>query len=109
MPELTQTVEPSLEATLAPLLETRAVLKQNEKTIAQALEAVNDDIKTALVQAGVFEITVDGHRAVLDMERQKSTLDKTKLLEQGVTTDQIKAATKVSTHIQLDVYKAKAE
>jgi hypothetical protein len=108
--ELTQSVEPTLEATLSPLLERRLQLKATEALTKRELETVNDEIKNALVQAGELDVVVDGQRVTLDMEREKSTLDKQRLLELGVSTEQIKRATKVSTYVQLDVRKAaKAE
>lgn len=110
MPELTQTVEPSLEAILGPLVERRQSLKAEISSSEAAIDELNDEIKTTLVQAGVLEVVVAGHKVTLDPEREKSTLDKRLLLEQGVTTEQLKRATKVSTFVQLDVRKAgKAE
>lgn len=110
MPELTQTVEPSLEATLLPLLESRQKLKAVEAAAKAEIDKINDDIKNALIQADTLDIVVAGQRVTLDLEREKSTLDKQRLLEVGVSTEQIQKATKTSTYVQLDVRKAaKAE
>ena len=106
MPELKQTVEPSLETTLRPLLEQRQIAKHQIAALEHELDDVNDAIKNTLIQAGELDIIVDGQRVTLDLERSKSSLSAHALLEQGVTTDQIQKATKVTTHIQLDVRKA---
>lgn len=106
---LTQTAALSLEQILSPLLERRQTLKAAENLAKAEIDATNDEIKNALVQAGELDVVVDGQRVTLDMERQKSSLNVQRLLELGVSTEQIQKATKVSTYVQLDVRKAKAE
>jgi hypothetical protein len=97
----------SLEQVLAPLVDTRQELKAQITLLEAQVDAINDNIKTTLVTAGELEVSVPGYTVTLDMEAQKSSLDKQKLVQAGVTTEQIKRATKVTTYIKLDVRKQK--
>lgn len=94
---------PSLETALAPLVETRQALKAQVAALEAQIDSINDDIKTTLVNAGELEVLAAGHKVTLNMAAERTTLDKQKLLEQGVTTEQIKKATKTTTSILLNV------
>lgn len=107
--DLKLTNDVSLEAVLAPLVDTRQELKARIAALDAQVESINDEIKTTLVNAGELEVRVGDMNVVLDMEAEKASLDKQKLLEAGVSTDQIKKATKVTTYIKLDVRKAAKE
>jgi hypothetical protein len=104
--ELTQSVEPTLESILSPLVAARTEAKQKIAALEKAVDNINDSIKTALVHADTLEVVVDGQRVTLDLEREKSSLNVQRLLELGVSTEVIQKATKVTTHMQLDVRKA---
>lgn len=105
--DLKLTTEASLETILTPLVETRQELKAQIAKLEAQVDSINDEIKTTLVNAGELEVSAAGHKLTLDMEAEKSSLDKQKLVEQGVTTEQIKKATKVTTYIRLDIRKVK--
>jgi hypothetical protein len=105
--DLKLTTDASLAAILAPLVDTRQELKAQIAQLEAHVDSINDEIKTTLVNAGELEVTAAGHKITLDMEAEKSSLDKQKLVEAGVSTDQIKKATKVTTYIKLDVRKVK--
>lgn len=93
----------TLEETLTPLVTTRQELKAQIARLEAQVDSINDGIKTTLVNAGELEVVAAGHKVTLNMAAERSTLDKQKLLEQGVTTEQIKKATKVTTSILLNV------
>ncbi len=101
--DLKLTANLSLEEILTPLVTTRQDLKAQIAALEKQTDNINDDIKTTLANAGVTEIEVAGHKVTLNLASERSTLDKQKLLEQGVTTDQIKAATKTTTSVLLNV------
>lgn len=105
--DLKLTAAPTLEQALSPLVTERQELKAQIAKLEAQVDSINDDIKTTLVNAGELEAVVEGHKLVLDMEAEKSSLDKRLLFEQGVTAEQIKRATKVTTYIKLDVRKVK--
>jgi hypothetical protein len=98
--ELSQVVELSLEEQI--LL--RQNLSEMQKEIGRQLEAANTAIKAEMEEQGLTEATAGDYQAVLSL-RDRSTLDKTELISQGVTTEQIKRATKIATYLQLDVRK----
>lgn len=113
--ELKQSVEPTLEQLLTPFVEQRQLLKGEISSREKQVDKLNDMIKTALVSAGLepdaekhLKVVVAGHEVDLDLESEKNTLDKQKLLELGVTTEQLKAATKLTTSLKLDVRKVKS-
>lgn len=107
--ELKQTVEPDLATILSPKLARRQELKAQITMMEAECDAINDEIKTELVTHGELTAAVDGFNVTLTMDAKKDTLDKHKLLEQGVTTDQLKAATKTTTFVKLDIRKAAKE
>jgi len=100
---LNLTTVTSLETAITPLVETRQELKAKVAALEAQIDSINDDIKTTLVNAGELEVLAAGHKVTLNMAAERSTLDKQRLLELGVTTDQIKAATKTTTSIVLNV------
>lgn len=103
MPNLTQTTSPTIEQRL----ETRARLAAMRAEIDKQLDAENGAIKDYLMDAGLETVDAGDYTATLSINT-RSTLDKTLLIDQGVTTDQIKRATKTSTFAKLDVRKKKA-
>jgi hypothetical protein len=96
--ELVNTPLLNLEARV----ENRQRLTAMKKEIEKQLDAETDAIKNELAAMGLDELEV-GNRLVTLQIRDRSTLDKTELISLGVTTDQIKRATKISTYLQLDV------
>lgn len=96
-------IEPSLALTLAPLIEQRQALKAQAAALEHDIDAINDAIKTALVNSGELEVSAAGHKVTLNMEAEKSSLDKRLLLQNGVTTEQIQKSTKITTYMKLDV------
>jgi uncharacterized protein YwgA len=101
--DLKLTTDATLEAVLSPLVITRQDLKARIAALESQVDSINDDIKTTLANAGITEIEVENHKITLNLASERSTLDKRKLLEQGVTTDQIKAATNITTSVLLNV------
>lgn len=91
---------------LQTLILERQGLDDEAKTIKKKLDKVNAEIKDAMIDAGIENAEAGDWEAVLSV-RDKSTLDKAALIHEGVSTDQIFKATKVSTYIQLDVRKKK--
>jgi 2-hydroxychromene-2-carboxylate isomerase len=96
--ELVNTPLLNLEARV----ENRQRLTAMKKEIEKQIDTETDAIKNELAAMGVDELEV-GNRLVTLQIRDRSTLDKTELISLGVTTDQIKRATKISTYLQLDV------
>ena len=102
MPELNASPSTTIESRL----ENRIRLAAMRAEIDAQLEAENDAIKEYLIDAGLDTVAVGDYTATLSINT-RSTLDKTALVEAGVTTDQIKRATKTSTFAKLDVRKKK--
>jgi hypothetical protein len=105
--DLKLTTDATLEQVIAPLVDTRQALKAQITALEAQVDSINDEIKTTLVNAGELEIVAAGHKVTLTMDAEKSTLDKQALVKSGVTTEQIKRATKVTTYIKLDIRKQK--
>ena len=102
MPQLTQTVGLTLEERL----ENRARLAAMKTEIEKQLDAENASIKEMLYDLPEQRFETDDYTATVTVS-SRQTLDKMKLIEQGVTTDQIKAATTTSVFDKLDVRKKK--
>jgi hypothetical protein len=84
-------------------LEQRQHLVMQIKTLTAELDPLNDYIKAEMIRLGVDVIDeFDNWTPTLTVKERK-TLDKVELVQQGVTTAQIERATKVSTYVQLDV------
>jgi hypothetical protein len=86
---LSLTVEPL--PTLTQRAEQLLALKTD---LEAALEQAKSDLKELVVENGGDPIIVGDKRVSLDIMPGRQTLDKQKLVEQGVTTDIILAATK---------------
>lgn len=99
-------MEQVIENTPLPNLEARVENRQRlslmKKEIEKQIEADTEAIKDELAALGLDETEVGDYKVTLSV-RDRATLDKTELISQGVTTEQIKRATKVSTYLQLDV------
>lgn len=83
-------------------IENRQRLVQMKKEIEKQIDAETETIKDSMMAAGLENYDAGDFEAKLTV-RDRSTLDKTELVSQGVTTEQIARATKVSTYVQLDV------
>lgn len=105
MPNLQQL--PTTEQSLNLYLEQRAKLAAMKQEIEKQLDAANAEIKALLLDCDGQRFEGQDFTATLVISTRES-LDKTKLLEAGVSTAQIKAATKTSTFDKLDVRKRKA-
>jgi len=97
--------------TLAPTLQDRVLNRQRLAADIAKLKTEMDDeseaIKNEMMRLGLETLTdIPGWTPTLSV-RERSTLDKTELISQGVSTAQIKAATKTSTYTQLDVREKK--
>lgn len=99
-PELN--VSPEVGLTLEEHILLRQHLSEMKKELEKQLEAENDIIKGEMEEKGLTEVEAGDYAAVLSV-RERSTLDKTELISMGVTTEQIKRATKVAMYLQLDV------
>jgi hypothetical protein len=104
-----QTVEPDLATILAPKLARRQELKAQITLMEAECDGINDEIKTTLVTNDTLSVLVEGYNVTLTLDAKKDSLDKHKLLEEGVTMAQLKAATKTSTFTKLDIRKAAAK
>ena len=100
--DLSQVVELNLDAQIA----LRQKLSEMKKEIEKQLNTANEAIKVEMEEQGLTVAGEGDYEAVLSL-RDRSTLDKTELISQGVTTEQIKNATKIATYLQLDVRKRK--
>jgi hypothetical protein len=83
-------------------LETRQALALQKKDIEQRMDRESEFIKAEMIRLGVDSVEVGDWVPTLSVKERK-TLDKVELVQQGVTTAQIERATKVSTYVQLDV------
>ena len=96
---------PALE--LVATIEDRQRLIGMKKEIEAQIDAHTATIKAELIAVGQDTYDAGDYTATLTV-RERATLDKTELISQGVTTEQIKRATKVSTYVQLDIRARKA-
>jgi hypothetical protein len=111
MPELTQApnLEPTIEQTIEPLVLQRAEIKARLDAVQQELDAVNGEISGTMLREGVRNLRVAGFSLTYESEAEKNTLDKTKLVELGVSTDVIAKATKKTTYARFDVRELKSK
>ena len=96
--DMEQTLSLELTATIENRQKLLGMKKEIERQIDLDTKAIKDVMEAAcedVYEAGDYTATLT--------VRERATLDKTELISQGVTTEQIKRATKVSTYVQLDV------
>lgn len=105
---MTMKLATSLELELAQRLETRARLALMLKEIQAQLDTENEAIKDYMIEAELQTLAAGGYTASLSVQTRQS-LDKVKLVDAGVTIDQIKVATTTTTFAKLDVRKQKEE
>lgn len=103
MPNLT----PALGLTIEERIEHRQRLTAMKAEIEKQIDAETEAIKSHLIDNDLMSLDAGEFTASLTI-RNRETLDKARLIDQGVTTAQIRAATKSSTYAQLDVRKKKA-
>jgi hypothetical protein len=89
--KLTQTVAPTLDLQLQ--LEQLTVLKQQMDTLKEDIDDIKSDIEADLHARGVSEIVVGDQKIALIEVAGRSSIDRMRLLEAGVTSAQILAAT----------------
>lgn len=88
-------------------VDNRQRLVAMQKEITRQIDVETDCLKNELAALGIDAIDVGTHVVTLQV-RDRKTLDKGALIEQGVTVAQIERATKTSTYTQLDVRERKA-
>lgn len=101
---LTPTDELSLAATLLPLVTQRQALAAEIKRLQSQVDTLTEQITGEMVRAGEMKLEV-GDWVPDYASRERKTLDKTRLVELGVSTEVIKQAEKTTTFMQLDVRK----
>lgn len=106
----------SLEVTqtLQTLLAERQEIKGEIERLQSVLDTINGGIKDAVASGDTLktEITLeDGkvYSVTYNPVAERESLDKQLLVEQGVSTTQIKAATKTTTFEKLDIREVKAK
>jgi intracellular sulfur oxidation DsrE/DsrF family protein len=87
---------------LTMALDTRQTLAAEIKALQADMDAASAVVKAELIRLGVDTYDCGDWTPTLSVKERK-TLDKVELVQQGVTTAQIERATKVSTYVQLDV------
>ncbi len=100
-------MEQTLSLDIAATIENRQRLVGMKKEIERQIDLDTEAIKRVMVEEEKESVEAGEFTATLTV-RERATLDKTELISQGVTTEQIKRATKVSTYVQLDVRARKA-
>lgn len=88
------TIEPEVQAHLAGVLNTYTELKTQLDAIQTTIDAEKAVIKLILEDAGVDSVKAGGYSLSI-VKGTSSTLDKRKLMAQGVTVAQLEAATTV--------------
>jgi len=103
-----QSLEQEQILTLEDRVRNRQRLKAEIKDLEEVVERENAEIKAECQRLGITDYLVDGKwRVDYNPFSTKTTLDKTALVELGVTTEQIKQATKETTFEKLDVREVK--
>lgn len=102
-PNLTQT----LDLTLEERIELRARAKASIAALEQEVKEHDAWIKEALFDLPEQRFETDDYTATVTVS-SRQTLDKMNLIEQGVSTEQLKAATTSTMFDKLDVRKKKA-
>ncbi len=92
----------ALTPELTATIENRQRLVSMKKEIERQIDLDTEAIKNEMVAAGIDAYDAGEYTAALTV-RERATLDKTELVNLGVSTELIKRATKVSTYVQLDV------
>lgn len=106
--KLSQTPSPILALQLQ--LEQRIAIKQQMDELKAELDDINSDIEAELHSQGVAELVVGDTKIALIEVAGRSTLDKMRLLEAGVTSAQILAATTTGDpYSRLDIRSAKGK
>lgn len=85
-------LQPTLKRKLLTELRAYAELDQQVKAIKHARDKHKDAVRTLRESTGEGSLTIEGFR-ITDVTGVSSTLDKKKLIAQGVTLAQIEAAT----------------
>jgi hypothetical protein len=92
----TQTTEvklkPVLKAKLLKRLRVYGELRQQVKALEAALDKEKGEIGKLREEAGVQSLSIDGYK-VTEVTSVRTSLDKMKLLEMGVTTEMLQEAT----------------
>ena len=91
-------------ASLALHVEQRQKLVEMKKEMERQIDAETTAIADELASRGLDTLQLDDWTVRLQV-RERNTLDKTALVNLGVSTETIKAATKTSTYTQHDVRK----
>lgn len=103
--EQTQTVATGLEE----IVLNRQRLAKEIKELQALVDNHTQSIKEQMLEEGVTDLEVAGFKISLNPYATRESLDKTLLVEQGVTTDQIKAATKETVYQRLDIREVKGK
>lgn len=100
---------PSLETNLGlqELVINRQRLAQEVRDLNEIIDAHTKQIKDLMLEAGVTDLEIDKFSITLNPYATRDSLDKTLLVEQGVTTEQIKAATRTTIYQRLDIREVK--
>lgn len=86
------TIKPALKTKLLKKLKVYAELRQQLKAIEAAMDKEKAEIGKVREEIGVTSLALDGFK-VTQVTNLRSTLDKKKLIEMGVTTDMLEEAT----------------
>ena len=105
------TPEQVLLQELAENVENQQRLKAEVKDLEEIITAHADEIKARLIALQQSEVVVNTNRGVYKLTynpfAERESLDKTLLVEAGVTTEQLKRATKTTQYVRLDVREVK--
>jgi hypothetical protein len=85
-------IKPALKTKLLKKLKVYAELRQQLKAIEAAMDKEKAEIGKVREEIGVTSLALDGFK-VTQVTNLRSTLDKKKLIEMGVTTDMLEEAT----------------
>lgn len=108
MSSLTQTLSPAISFGLSMQLDIRHSLMEQRDDIKAQLDAVNEGIEAAMHSQGVEAVVVGDYSLKLSPVKGRETLDKLRLVELGVSTETLKAATKTGDpSYRLDVREVK--
>ncbi len=103
-----QTLDLADALQLQLMVEQRQDITQQIKQLTAQLDPINDYLKAEMIRLGVDVINEFDNWVPTLTVKERKTLDKVELVQQGVSTQQIERATKTSTHVQLDVRAKKA-
>lgn len=83
-----------LECELSEQLQQRQDMLSVIAELQSQVDAIDEQVKERMMREGCYKLTVNDLPVTLTEIAGRQTLDKKLLVEQGVTTEQIKAATK---------------